>query len=81
MKLLRYTKGGKAALGVLRDDRVVSLTSLAAEYPTMLALIAGGDAALNRVRDAAHGAETRWRCRTSGCSRRLKGRASSWLSV
>ena len=53
MKLLRYTQGETATLGLLRDDRVVPLTSVMAEYPTMLALIAGGEPALDRVRSAA----------------------------
>ena len=36
MKLLRYDDSGTPTLGVLQGDRVVSLASLAAEYPTML---------------------------------------------
>lgn len=59
MKLLRYAQGEKPMLGVLRDGRVVPLTSLMAEYPTMLAIIAGGQPALDRVRSASEqGGET-----------------------
>ena len=56
MKLLRYDEGGVARLGVLqldRQGRVVPLAGLAADYPTMLSLIAGGERALERVREIA----------------------------
>jgi 2-keto-4-pentenoate hydratase/2-oxohepta-3-ene-1,7-dioic acid hydratase in catechol pathway len=52
MKLLRFAGSGKPRLGVLDCDTIVVLDSLAADYPTMLSIIAGGDAALSRVRDA-----------------------------
>lgn len=60
MKLLRYADGAEARLGVLhphRDDRVVSLAALSAEYPTMSSIIRGGAAALERVRQVADEAE------------------------
>ena len=53
MKLLRYDTAGGAALGVLQSGhagRVVPLASLAADYPTMRAIIEGGAAALARVK-------------------------------
>ena len=56
MRLLRYADAGSARLGVLRsghDDQVVPLTSLAAEYPTMLSIIEGGETALQRVSSAS----------------------------
>ena len=56
MKLLRFAEGEKATLGVLRGDEVVSLAGLADDYPTMTSLIAGGAAALERVRSFADAA-------------------------
>ena len=56
MKLLRYEAGEGAKLGVLqsgREDRIVPLAPLAAEFPTMLSIIEGGEPALERVRQAA----------------------------
>lgn len=50
MKLLRYEVDGRAALGVLSGEGIVSLDPIADQFPTMLSLIAGGDAALDRVR-------------------------------
>lgn len=59
MKLLRYTHQGALGLGVLQtgqDDRIVPLS---AHYPTMLAIITGGDAALAAIRGLADaGADT-----------------------
>ncbi|MDI1365397.1 MAG: DUF2437 domain-containing protein, partial [bacterium] len=52
MKFLRFEEAGAATLGVLREDGVVSLKSLAAEYPTMMAIVAAGDVALTMI--AAH---------------------------
>ena len=52
MKLLRFSNGGGARLGVATDDGVVSLDALADRYPTMLALIAGGEEASAAARDA-----------------------------
>ena len=53
MKLLRYGDPAKPSLGVLQDDRIVSLAPLAGRYPTMLSIVAGGEAALAAVRDCA----------------------------
>ena len=50
MKLVRYEVEAGPRLGVLKDGRVVSLDVLHAEYPTMRDVIAGGDAALARIR-------------------------------
>lgn len=52
MKLLRFDDGGVARLGVLEDGNVVPLDALSDRFPTMLALIAGGQEALDQV--AAH---------------------------
>ncbi|WCM25018.1 fumarylacetoacetate hydrolase family protein [Sphingomonas sp. QA11] len=51
MKLVRFNDGGCPALGVVRGEGVVSLASLQKIYPTMLSLIAGGEAALAKVRE------------------------------
>ncbi len=44
MRLVRFDDGDRPTLGVVRGDEVVSLATLAPEYPTMLSLIAGGAA-------------------------------------
>jgi len=54
MKLARYkdgTNGGAAKLGVVIEDQIVPLTGLQQEYPTMMSVITGGDAALAAIRD------------------------------
>ncbi|WP_206244661.1 fumarylacetoacetate hydrolase family protein [Novosphingobium terrae] len=51
MKLLRYDDAGTPKLGVVQDDRIVSLAPLADRYPTMRSIIEGGDAALAQLRD------------------------------
>ena len=51
MKLLRFRDGAVTKLGALRGEQVVALDALANDYPTMLALVAGGEAALDRVRE------------------------------
>ena len=53
MKLLRYVSGDGAALGVLqtgREDRIVPLSPLSGDFPTMSSIIKGGSAALARIR-------------------------------
>jgi 2-keto-4-pentenoate hydratase/2-oxohepta-3-ene-1,7-dioic acid hydratase in catechol pathway len=59
MKLLRFKSGGNVALGVLQighEDRIVPLAPLSDEYPTMLSIIKGGSAALERIKAIAeHG--------------------------
>jgi 2-keto-4-pentenoate hydratase/2-oxohepta-3-ene-1,7-dioic acid hydratase in catechol pathway len=57
MRLLRFEDAGRARLGVVKDDRVAPLDALADRYPTMLALIAGGDDALTAVRAVLDSAE------------------------
>ncbi len=52
MKLLRYDENGRPRLGILEGDTVLSLASLESDYPTMLSIVAGGEAALERVRNA-----------------------------
>ncbi|MEY2928093.1 MAG: hypothetical protein RL367_2570 [Pseudomonadota bacterium] len=56
MKLLRFKSGGNVALGVLQighEDRIVPLAPLSDEYPTMLSIIKGGSAALERIKAIA----------------------------
>jgi len=50
MKLLRFKGESGARLGVLTEAGIVPLDSLADTFPTMLSIIAGGDAALAAVR-------------------------------
>lgn len=50
MKLLRFENGGAPRLGVLEGDAVLPLDALAADYPTMLSIVGGGEPALARVR-------------------------------
>jgi 2-keto-4-pentenoate hydratase/2-oxohepta-3-ene-1,7-dioic acid hydratase in catechol pathway len=52
MKLLRYADHDQIGLGVLQrgsEDKFVPLTSLAGEFPTMLSIITGGQAALDKI--------------------------------
>lgn len=58
MKLARYDEGKGAQLGVVVDDGIVPLAGLAG-YPTMLSIIAGGDAALVAVRAHVTATSTR----------------------
>lgn len=53
MKLLRFELAGLSRLGVLDGDDIVPLDSIAADYPTMLSIVAGGGEALAAVRAAA----------------------------
>ncbi len=57
MKLLRFDDGGRARLGLARGNEVIPLDALASRYPTMLSLIAGGDEALQAVREAVNGTD------------------------
>ena len=56
MKLLRYLDHGAPHLGVLRGEGIVSLATMAGDYPTVQAIAAGGAQALQRVREAAEAA-------------------------
>ena len=49
MKLLRFAGEGRARLGVLKDDGIVTLDELQAVLPTMLAVVEGGREALARI--------------------------------
>jgi 2-keto-4-pentenoate hydratase/2-oxohepta-3-ene-1,7-dioic acid hydratase in catechol pathway len=51
MRLLRYEAAGRAALGVLKDDKIVSLDPL--QFSSMLQLIGSGADGLARVRHLA----------------------------
>jgi 2-keto-4-pentenoate hydratase/2-oxohepta-3-ene-1,7-dioic acid hydratase in catechol pathway len=50
MKLLRFVSAGAPRLGVLDDGMIAALDSLKTEFPTMLSVVAGGDAALAKVK-------------------------------
>ena len=50
MKLVRYEVAGAVHLGAIKGDGLVSLDALRDEYATMLDVVAGGDAALARIR-------------------------------
>jgi 2-keto-4-pentenoate hydratase/2-oxohepta-3-ene-1,7-dioic acid hydratase in catechol pathway len=52
MKLLRFDNGGAPRLGVLEGDAIAPLDSLGGAFPTMLSIVAGGDAALEKVKAA-----------------------------
>lgn len=56
MKLVRFGEPGAPRLGVVKGEAIVPLDGLRNEYPTMLSIIAGGDAALARVRAVADSA-------------------------
>ena len=56
MKLLRYDAGEGAKLGVLQPghgDKIVPLAPLLSEFPSMLSIIEGGEAALERIKALA----------------------------
>lgn len=52
MKLLRFENGEGPRLGVLDEHGIAPLDALASEYPTMLSIVADGNAALDKVRAA-----------------------------
>lgn len=52
MRLLRFESLGATRLGVLEGEMIAPLDSIGAAYPTMLSIIAGGDAALAKVKAA-----------------------------
>ena len=56
MKLLRYLEGDVPHLGVVKGEGIASLDALAGYYPTMQAIAAGGEPALQRVREVAEAA-------------------------
>ena len=51
MKLLRYSEGDQTRLGALEGETIVDLSPIASDYPTILSIVRGGDAALARVQD------------------------------
>ncbi|MFK8015018.1 MAG: fumarylacetoacetate hydrolase family protein [Gammaproteobacteria bacterium] len=54
MRLISFLKDGRERLGAMVDDRVVDLSALTdGEYPTMLDLLRGGEAAMERARGLA----------------------------
>ena len=59
MKFLRFEGAGQARLGVLLEDGIAPLDALKDFYPTMLAIVQGGDRALAAVRECAAKAEER----------------------
>ena len=50
MRFVRYDDGGTPRLGLVRGEAIVSLAPIADRYPTMHAIIEGGDAALAAAR-------------------------------
>jgi len=50
MKLARFDAGAGPRLGLVREDTVIDLADAGIAYPSMLALIADGDAALAAIR-------------------------------
>jgi 2-keto-4-pentenoate hydratase/2-oxohepta-3-ene-1,7-dioic acid hydratase in catechol pathway len=55
MKLARYDDKGQVGLGLVLDDSLVDLAAVGCEFAGMLAIIAGGDAALAHIRDRTAG--------------------------
>ena len=55
MRLLRFDDGGRPRLGVLKGEAILVIDL--AEYPTMLAIVAGGAEALRRIEAHVAGAE------------------------
>jgi 2-keto-4-pentenoate hydratase/2-oxohepta-3-ene-1,7-dioic acid hydratase in catechol pathway len=53
MRLVRFDGSGSPRIGMMADDAIIPLDTLASHYPTMLSIIAGGEKALEVVRDAA----------------------------
>ena len=51
MRFVRYDDGGAPRLGLVRGEAIVSLAPIADRYPTMHAIIEGGDAALAAARE------------------------------
>ena len=51
MKLLRYSEDDQTRLGALEGETIVDLSPIASDYPTILSIVRGGDAALARVQD------------------------------
>lgn len=51
MRFVRYDDGGTPRLGLVRGDAIVSLAPIADRYPTMHAIIEGGEAALAAARE------------------------------
>lgn len=50
MRFVRYLESDTPRLGLVRGDQIVSLAAIADRYPTMLSIVAGGDAALAAAR-------------------------------
>ena len=51
MKLARFEIDGQTDLGLVEDEGVISLTAAGCEYPSMLAIIAGGRKVLDEIHD------------------------------
>jgi 2-keto-4-pentenoate hydratase/2-oxohepta-3-ene-1,7-dioic acid hydratase in catechol pathway len=59
VKLLRFKAPHGPRLGVLVGDEVAPLDDIAVQYPTMLSIVAGDEAALHKVASAASSARER----------------------
>ena len=53
MRLLRFEDAGMPRLGLLQGEFILALDALGNDYPTMLSIVAGGAAALNKIKDLA----------------------------
>jgi 2-keto-4-pentenoate hydratase/2-oxohepta-3-ene-1,7-dioic acid hydratase in catechol pathway len=51
MKLARFEIAGQFDLGLIEDEGVTSLSAAGCQFPDMLAIIAGGEKALQEIRD------------------------------
>ncbi|MDB5698549.1 MAG: 5-carboxymethyl-2-hydroxymuconate isomerase [Alphaproteobacteria bacterium] len=56
MKLARFDSGEGVRLGAVEGEEIADLTGAGIFYPTMLALVAAGDAGLSAAREALSGA-------------------------
>ena len=60
MKLLRFESFGGPRLGTLVGNEVSALDGISVQYPTMLSIVAGGEAALHTVSSAASSSRERF---------------------
>lgn len=51
MKLARFEIAGQIDIGVVEDEGVISLAAAGCQFPDMLSIIAGGEAALQEIRE------------------------------
>lgn len=51
MKLARFEIAGQTDIGMVEDEGVISLSAAGCQFPDILAIIAGGEAALQEIRE------------------------------